>query len=329
MTNRLASSNKPTLVLYHTLMAAKGYPVLAGRLQPAFDYLRETGTLDLSHVKVEQALDVSRDLLVQVHTKDHIQRVKNSGYDAASLVSAGAAVRAGEGVWLGEARNAFAFTGCAGHHASQDSFWGFCYYNNSALLIRNLQQKHDVKQFLIVDTDPHPGDGTRDILGDDNGVFHLNFEASFRERYEVQSKRHVDVPFPSNCSDGSFIEAVRRLVPPLARESKAEMILWNMGHDAHALDYGGFNLSLHAFPIMTQILMQTADEICSGRLVVLLSGGSEIFVAQHAISSIIRSLAGLPLLAEDEKDEPKTESKETKTIARKLVDTILVELGFE
>ncbi len=329
MTNKTASTKKPTLILYHPLMAAKGYPVLAGRVQPAFEYLRETGTLDSPHVKVEQAFEVSEELLVQVHTKNHIQQVKNSGYDAASLVSAGAAVRAGEGVWLGEARNSFAFTGCAGHHASRDSFWGFCYYNNSALLIRNLQQKYDVKQFFIVDTDPHPGDGTRDILGDDEGVFHLNFEASFRERYEIESKRHVDVPFPSNSSDGSFVEAVRRLVPPLARQSEAEMILWNMGHDAHALDYGGFNLSLRAFPAMTKILMQTADAVCSGKLVVLLSGGSEIFVAQHAISSIIRSLAGLPLLDEDEKDEPKTELEDVKNSARKLVDTILVKLGLK
>jgi acetoin utilization deacetylase AcuC-like enzyme len=329
MTNTASSAKKPTLVLYHPLMAAKGYPVLAGRVQPTFDYLKETGTLDSPHVKVEQASNVTEDLLLQVHTEHHIQQVKNSGYDAASLVSAGAAVRAGKRVWLEEATNAFVFTGCAGHHASRDSFWGFCYYNNSALLVRNLQQKHGVKQFLIVDTDPHPGDGTRDILGDDRGVFHLNFEASYRERFEIMSERHVDVPFPSNSSDDSFIEAVRRLVPPLAHRSEAEIILWNMGHDAHTLDYGGFNLSLRAFPAMTEILMQTANEICSGKLVVLLSGGSDIFVAQHAISSIIRSLARLPLLAEDVKEEPIRESEDTKITARNLVDTILLELDIE
>ncbi len=310
-------------------MALEGYPVLAGRVQPAFDYLEKTGTLSSPKVRVEEAPQVTENLLLRIHTKSHVHRVKNSGYNPAALVSGGAAVRAGEAVWLGVAANAFAFTGCAGHHASRDSFWGFCYYNNSALLVRQLQSRHKVKRFLIVDTDPHPGDGTRDILGDDKGVYHLNFEASFSEHPKVVSDRHVDVPFPSNCSDDSFVEALGRLVQPLARHSQPQMILWNMGHDAHTLDYGGFNLSLRAFPAMTEILLKAADELCAGRLVVLLSGGSEVFVGSHVISGIIRKLAGLPVLPQDIKDQPVSESQETKTIARQLVDKILRELGSE
>ena len=136
----------------------------------------------------------------------------------------------------------------------------------------------------------------------------------------------MDVPFPSACGDASFVEALQRLALPLARRSQAEILLWNMGHDAHAQDYGGFNLSLQAFPAMTEILLQAANEVCSGRLVVLLSGGSEVFVAQHAISSIIRKLAGLPLLSEDIQEQPSPESNATKETARRLVDTIVKEL---
>jgi len=315
-----------TLILYHPVMAQEGYPILAGRVQPAFEYLRTTGTLDDDRVRVEEASEVDEDLLLQVHTADHVQRVKNSGYGPASLVSGGAAVRAGEAVWKGEVRNAFVFTGCAGHHASRGSAWGFCYYNNSALLIRHLQRQYQVQRFLIIDTDPHPGDGTRDILGDDEGVYHLNFEASFYEKVEFMSARHVDVPFPGNCGDETFVDAVQRLVPPLVERSRAQMILWNMGHDAHALDYGGFHLSLGAFPAMTEIILAAAEQCCQGRLVVLLSGGSEVFVAQHAISGIIRVLAGLEPLSEDTADEVVTESAETKRTAANLVDTILRQL---
>jgi acetoin utilization deacetylase AcuC-like enzyme len=310
-------------------MAVEGYPVLAGRVQPAFEYLQETGTLDSAQVKFEEASKINDGLLLQVHTPRHIRQVKGSGYDSASLVSAGSAVRAGEAVWQGEAANSFAFTGCAGHHASRDSFWGFCYYNNSALLVRYLQQEHDVKRFFIVDTDPHPGDGTRDTLGEDEGVYHLNFEASFRESMDTVTARHVDVPFPSSSSDESFVDAVRRLVLPWGRQIRPDIILWNMGHDAHALDYGGFNLSLRAFPSMTDILLQAADEVCSGRLVVLLSGGSEVSVAKHAISGIVRKLAGLPTLPADVNDEPTTESEETKGVGREIVNRILTELGLE
>lgn len=325
----VAMGKKPTLVIYHPTMASEGYPVLASRVQPAYEYLQHTGTLDTSEVIVEEAHLVSDEQLLTVHSSNHIQRVQSSGYDRAARFSAGAAVRAGEAVWDGEATNAFVFTGCAGHHASRDSCWGFCYYNNSALLIRHLQDKYKVERFFIVDTDPHPGDGTRDTLGDEEGVFHLNFEASFRERVEVLSERHVDVPFPSTSSDESFIEALRRLTIPLAHTSEAEIILWNMGHDAHTLDYGGFNLTLHAFPTMTDILLQAAQEVCEGRLVVLLSGGSEEYVARHAISSIVRKLAGLPILPEDIDEEPIDESESTKEAARHVVDSILSKLELD
>ena len=120
-------NDKSTLVLYHPIMAVEGYPILAGRVQPAFEYLQKTGTLDSPQVKVEEASEITEVLLLSVHSENHVHRVKGSGYDPASRISGGAAVRGGEAVWLGEARNAFVFTGCAGHHASRDSFWGFCY----------------------------------------------------------------------------------------------------------------------------------------------------------------------------------------------------------
>ncbi len=310
-------------------MAEEGYPVLAGRVQQAFDYLEETGTLQASQVIHEEARQVDSSLLNRVHTERHIAGVGRTSYDFASRLSAGAAVRAGEAVWTGEAANAFVFTGCAGHHASRDSAWGFCYYNNTALLVRHLQKAHGVERFFVVDTDPHTGDGTRDTLGEDLGVYHLNFYAAFGEGEEPESTRQVDVPFPSNCGDASFVEALRRLATPLAKESRAQMILWNMGHDAHAIDYGGFQLSLHAFPEMTKLLLALAEEVCQGRFIVLLSGGSEEYVARHTISSIIRHLAGLSPLPADTGEEPAPDTPETERTARKLVEKIITELGFD
>ncbi|MFX1474757.1 MAG: histone deacetylase [Promethearchaeota archaeon] len=319
----------PTLVLYHPAMAQEGYPVLAGRVQQAFDYLEETGTLQAPQVKLEEAQLVEDSLLQQVHTNRHIASVGGTSYDFASRLSAGASVRAGEAVWTGDAANAFVFTGCAGHHASRGSAWGFCYYNNTALLVRHLQEVHGVERFFVVDTDPHFGDGTRDILGEEPGVFHLNFYAAFGEGEEFKSPRHVDVPFPSNCGDASFVEALRRLAKPLAKESRAQMLLWNMGHDAHAIDYGGFQLSLHAFPAMTEILFKVAEDVCQGRFVVLLSGGSEVYVARHTISSIIRCLAALTPLPADTAEEPAYDSPDTERTAQKLVDNILEKLALD
>ncbi len=58
---------------------------------------------------------------------------------------------------------------------------------------------------------------------------------------------------------------------------------------------------------------------------VLLSGGSEVYVARHAISAIIRKLAGLPQLPEDVDEQSIEEPSEVRATARELVDTILSE----
>jgi acetoin utilization deacetylase AcuC-like enzyme len=316
-----------TLVLYHPLMVREGYPVLAGRLQPAFDYLSETNTLRASQVVLEEAQPVEEELLRQVHSAKHIAEVGRTTYDRAARLSGGAAVQAGVAVWQRRARNAFVFTGCAGHHASRDSAWGFCYYNNEALLVRHLQRTLAVERFLLVDTDPHFGDGTRDILGDDAGVWHLNFFGSYDEGARPASVHQVDVPLPVNVGDRAFVEALSRLAPILAQRSHAQMLVWNMGHDAHADDYGSFQLSLRAFPAMTRVLLHVAAEYCDDRLVVLLSGGGEVFVARHAISSIVRLLAGLPDLPADVEEQPSPISAIAEGTAKKNVDAIMGALG--
>jgi len=319
----------PTLLLYHPTMGREGYPVLARRLQPALDYLKENGTLQQTQVRLEQAIAVDEELLRQVHSVGHIAQVGSTTYDRAARLSAGGAVRAGVAVWQGEAANAFVFTGCAGHHASRDSAWGFCYYNNEALLVRRLQSALGVERFFLVDTDPHFGDGTRDILGDDAGVWHLNFFASYDEGARPASAHQVDVPLPVNVGDRGFVEALSRLAPALAERSHPQMLVWNMGHDAHASDYGSFQLSLRAFPGMTKVLLKVAADYCSNRLVVLLSGGSEVFVARHAISSIIRLLARLPELPADIEEQPPVASANAETTAKENVDAIMNALGLE
>jgi len=62
---------------------------------------------------------------------------------------------------------------------------------------------------------------------------------------------------------------------------------------------------------------------------VLLSGGSEVFVARHAISSIIRLLARLPELPADIEEQPPVASANAETTAKENVDAIMNALGLE
>jgi acetoin utilization deacetylase AcuC-like enzyme len=238
---------------------------------------------------------VDEELILAVHTEQHLAKIKEDICYEAAILSAGGAVLAGELVWKGKVKNSFVFTGTAGHHAGRNSFWGFCYFNNSALLIQNLRNTYSVKRFMIIDTDPHPGDGTRNIFENDENVVHLNFCSNGYSTSKDDIKYNkFDISLPSNISDRGFLKVLKALTPFFAEKFEPEMILWNFGHDAHHADYGGFNLTIFSFYDMARIFTQVARDICKDRLVVLLSGGSNSWVAQQSVASIVAVLAELP-----------------------------------
>jgi len=61
------------------------------------------------------------------------------------------------------------------------------------------------------------------------------------------------------------------------------------GHDSHADDYGGFELSSAVYPKMARIITEASGE---RGIVFVLSGGSVPEVASKAIPEVISILAG-------------------------------------
>jgi acetoin utilization deacetylase AcuC-like enzyme len=284
-------------VIYHPKFATHGNLVLRERLAPAYNYLMDflkENDRD-NRVVIQIPTNVEEKLILQIHTIQHLAKVKEDLCYESARLSAGGAVLAGEMVWKKKVNNSFVFTGTAGHHAGHNSYWGFCYINNSALLIQNLRNTYNVKRFMIIDTDPHPGDGTRDIFEKDEQVIHLNFCSNgYSPSKDSIKYNKFDISLPSNISDTGFLKVLKTLTPFLAEKFKPEMILWNFGHDAHHADYGGFNLTIYSFYDMARILANVAREICKERFVVLLSGGSNSWVAQQSVASIVAVLAELP-----------------------------------
>ena len=74
--------------------------------------------------------------LTLVHTPDQIERIKRlrHTYEVA-LLSAGGAILTSQIAWKGEP--AFGLIRPPGHHASPDSCWGFCFFNNMAVAVKN------------------------------------------------------------------------------------------------------------------------------------------------------------------------------------------------
>lgn len=273
-------------VIYHEDFGKKGFSVLKERIQPSFEKLMESGLVDGEDVQVFRARPAPLELVEECHTVSHMLNMKNDPYRDVAMLSAGSVMMAAEMVATGQAKRAFAYTGTAGHHASRGSCWGFCYFNDVAITIRRLRQM-GIERFLIVDVDPHFGDGTRDFFKDDASVFHINLHSGSDEVFDTE-KNNYDFGITFGAKNERFLTALKSALD-LARDFDFQMAFLIFGHDSHQDDYGGFDLTFEAYPRMAQMIL---DAVGDRGLVVVLSGGSCVHVAERVIPDVISVLAG-------------------------------------
>jgi acetoin utilization deacetylase AcuC-like enzyme len=272
-------------LVYHPDFAVRGYPALRDRISPAYEELRARGLLERSGVEVITAEAADEALAARVHSKSHMRGVANSGYKEIALLSAGAVIRGALEVVSGRASAAFCFVGAAGHHASEDGFWGFCYLNDVAMAVTYLRDEKLASRFAIIDIDPHFGDGTRDILGADADVLHVNFHSGFPGVGEA-GPNNLDIDLPHNASDDRFMSGVDEALRAV-KGFQHDLLFIIFGHDSHRDDYGAFELSDGAYGLFARKVKESFPE----RVCYVLSGGSDPRVACRAIGDVVEELA--------------------------------------
>jgi acetoin utilization deacetylase AcuC-like enzyme len=231
---------------------------------------------------------VGEDLLLKVHSKNMIESVKRTGDYEAAVYSAGGTVQAAEEIHRGNIDNAFIFTTFGDHHAGRDFYHGMCYFNGAALAIAMLKEK-GIKRFAIVDTDSHHGDGTRDIFRRDADVLHVCFcDQSYSDRYGK-----VDIQIPNPTTDEECLSKMKQAFIPRVGVFKPEYIFWEYGYDATKGDYGDKGIGRDSHIRLAELIKSAADELCKGRLIAILCGGSRRDTATYTIPRIISVFAEL------------------------------------
>lgn len=230
---------------------------------------------------------ISSELLFRVHYPKMIEEVKLTGNFEGALFSATGTVRAAEKICTGEIDNAFVFTGYGDHHAGRNFFGGGCYLNGAAIAIQELRNRFGVKRFAIIDTDAHHGDGTWEIFGTDPDVLYVCFCGN--PNWNENNK--VDIHVPDRVTDDIYLEMVKKTLKPQLRRFQPEVLFWNWGYDGTKGEYGDIGLSLDFHILMCKELKKIADEICQGRFIIVLCGGSQRDLATYLIPRIIRILA--------------------------------------
>jgi acetoin utilization deacetylase AcuC-like enzyme len=279
--------------------------------------LEVSGLIDhLMPIKPRPATEAE---ILRFHTPAHLDKIRRmsatGGGDASeltpfgtgsyeiALLAAGGTIEAIDAVLSGRARNAYALVRPPGHHATQDVGMGFCLFGNVAIAIMHAQAVRGVGRIATVDWDVHHGNGTQAAFYDTSDVLTISvhqdnlFPANSGGLHERGIERgegyNLNLPLPPGCGDGAYIEAMRRVVIPALERYRPEMIVVPSGFDASGVDpLGRMMVSAEGYRQMTRLLMDAADRLCGGRLLMSHEGGYSAMYAPYCGLAVLEELSG-------------------------------------
>lgn len=224
-----------------------------------------TGALEGIYEFIEPEA-VSDDDIQLVHGKLHIRSVAHQAkiYEIAKL-AAGGAIMSANLAFDGEP--AFGLIRPPGHHASPDSCWGFCYFNNIAIAVSKLLSEQRIKRAFILDFDLHYGDGTANTFGGSTSVDYFHPKGNFRT---------------------DFIESIEK---KLDTDREYDIVAVSAGFDRHEDDWGGM-LTTEDYKTIGILLKEFALKKCGGRRFGVLEGGYNHLVLGLNVRSFLEGFDG-------------------------------------
>jgi acetoin utilization deacetylase AcuC-like enzyme len=213
-----------------------------GRLTPIIKEIKEKTNYEI----IEPELATEEDIL-RAHTERHLKQIQNDKnlFYIASL-AAGGAIKSAEIAFKGEP--AFGVIRPPGHHASADSCWGFCFFNNMSIALLKLMADKKIKSAFILDFDLHTGDGNINIIGQNPKVKILNPRSSGRINY------------------------VNEIEETFMSLKDIDIIAASAGFDEYELDWGG-KLKTEDYNTIGQLMKEYSLKLSNGRRFALLEGG--------------------------------------------------------
>ncbi|HWQ12657.1 MAG TPA: histone deacetylase [Roseiflexaceae bacterium] len=232
---------------------------------------------------------------------DHDTYTTVASWEAA-LYAAGAALQATEAVVEGRAANAFALVRPPGHHATPARPMGFCLFNNVAVAARHALDTLGLARVAIVDYDVHHGNGTQDIFyGERRALFCSTHGSPLYPGTGAEGEigtgdavgTTLNVPLPHGVGDMGSARVFDELIAPAVRRFAPQLIFVSAGFDGHWADpLGPLALSVAGFAGLTRRLMALADELCAGRIVLVLEGGYNRQALGACVVAVLRVLLG-------------------------------------
>ncbi|WP_249872026.1 acetoin utilization protein AcuC [Oceanobacillus saliphilus] len=174
------------------------------------------------------------------------------------------------------------------HHGFERKAAGFCIYNDSAVAIKYIRKKYNLK-VLYVDTDAHHGDGVQWAFYDDPNVCTFSIHETGRylfpgtgnvnERGIKQGHGYsFNLPIDAFTQDESFLELYETALREIAEFFRPDVIVTQNGADAHCFDplthlCGTMNI----FERIPHLAHEIAHQYCNGRWIATGGGGYDMW----------------------------------------------------
>lgn len=353
-----------TALLYHPDLKnysfGPAHPLGAERFELFFDFFNFRFSSFKEEFQIIKPPPAEDAALESVHTCDYIRVIKSAshgrvfpdihryvsgdnlnpltgyvpgGIEEASRIIVGISLLAAELVAEGKFKQAISIGGGM-HHAKPDYAEGFCFYNDVAIAVKYLQEKYNLKRILVLDTDAHAGNGTKEIFYADPAVLFIDIHQDPRTIYpgcgfikEIGNGGGegftVNLPVLPRTGNAAYEYIFDAVIFPLAAEFRPEIIIRYGGSDPHYLDpLTDLGLTLAGFKMLGRQVNALAGEFTQGRSIDLLLSGYNLKVLPFAWSCLLSGLLGweVDLNGLKEESPPSTDARlgETKDLVRQL-----------
>ena len=243
------------------------HPLKPERFRLTHDLLSALRVLDSSKIQVVSPRLATTDELAYFHTPAYIQAVRElsrgalsqqagrygfgpgdnpvfSGMFDSERRKVGSALQGAESVLAGKADPVFSISGGL-HHGRPEAPYGFCVFNDAAVVIRWLLAQ-DLK-VVYIDIDVHHGDGVQDAFYDTDQALTISLHqdgrtlfpgTGFLEERGVGQGRgfNINLPLPPYTGDEAYLEAFDEVVPPVVTRFSPDILVSQLGVDTHYLD---------------------------------------------------------------------------------------------
>ena len=260
----------------------------------------------------------TREEITLVHNQDHFENIartqerSHSALDEdthvcaksfeAALAAAGGLINLTERVLDGDLDNGFALVRPPGHHAETSRAMGFCLFNNVAVAAAWALKHRGLSRVLIVDWDLHHGNGTQHAFYNDPRVLYVSTHqypyypgtgAAGETGRDKGLGYTVNIPLTWGHGDEEYVSIFKKIVLPVARLYRPELILVSAGFDIYKSDpLGDMRVSTEGFAALARILLNAAGELCQGRIVFTLEGGYHVDGQASGIGKILDVMTG-------------------------------------